>query len=139
MAAIAAGMATVTNLSTARVAVNDWTVQNQPYSALVFPSLGGQQARASSSSWFQTHKIKVKLRIRDNNPQALYTNSAAMIPLILTWFRTNDTLGLAGVLTCHYEGSPITWDSPTGDAMFDDGGGVLSKEIDFVISVLTTL
>lgn len=140
MAAIAAGLATVTNLSTARVSVCDWTVQNQPYSALVFPSLGGRQdLAAGSDSWLQTHRIKVRLRIRDNNPQALYTKSAAMIPLVLTWFRSNDSLGLSDVITCHLEGAPLTWDSPTGDAVLDDGNGVLSKEIDFVVSVLVTL
>jgi hypothetical protein len=139
MAAIATGLATVTNLSTARVSVCDWTIQNQPYSALVFPSLGGSQELASSSSWMQVHRIKIKLRIRDNNPQDLYVHSAVMIPLVLTWFRTNDTLGLADVITCHLEGSPLAWSSPTGDATIDDGGGVLSKEIDFVISVAVTL
>ena len=46
-------------------------------------------------------------------------------------------LGLADVLTAHAE--PLTWSSPTGDAVLDDGGGVLSKEIDFTISVLVAL
>jgi hypothetical protein len=133
MAAIAAGLATVTNLSTARVSVNDWTVQNQPYSALVFPSLGGRQEAETFDGWLLTHRIKVKLRIRANNPQALYTNSAAMIPLLLTWFRAHDDLGLADVRTCH--GEALTWSSPTGDANYDDGAGTLSREIDFVVSV----
>jgi hypothetical protein len=139
MAAIAAGLATVTNLSAARVSLNDWTIQNQPYSALVFPSLGGSQELSGAGSWLQAHRIKVRLRIRDNNPQALYTKSAAMIPLVLAWFRSNDSLGLADVLTCHMESAPLTWDSPTGDAVLDDGNGVLSKEIEFAISVQVTL
>jgi hypothetical protein len=132
-AAIAAGLATVTNLSTARVSVNDWTVQNQPYSVLVFPSLGGRQEQETFDSWLLTHRITCKMRIRDNNPQGLYTKSAAMIPLILTWFRTHDDLDLADVRTCHSEA--LTWSSPTGNANYDDGNGVLSREIDFTVSV----
>ena len=133
MAAMATGLATVTNLSSARVSVNDWKVQNQPYSVLIFPSLGGRQEKATFDGWDLTHRITCKLRIRDNDPQGLYTKSATMIPLILTWFRANDRLGLADVATCH--GEPLTWSSPTGDAVLDDGGGVLSKETDFTISV----
>lgn len=139
MAAMAAGLATVTNLSTARVSVCDWTVQNQPYSVIIFPSLGGRQDNTSAGGWMQIHRIKAKLRIRDNNPQALYTKSATMIPLVLAWFQAHDSLGLTDVITCHLDGAPLTWESPTGDALFDDGGGVLSREIDFVVSVLVTL
>ena len=62
----------------------------------------------------------------------------ALIPLVLAWFRSNDTLGLSDVLTCHLEGAPLTWESPTGDAMIDDGGGVLSREIDFTVTVIAT-
>lgn len=137
MAAMATGLATVTNLSTARVSLNDWKVQNQPYSVLIFPSLGGRQQQDTFGSWEQVHRITAKLRIRDNDPQGLYTKSAAMIPLLLTWFRANDSLGLADVLTAHAE--PLTWSSPTGDAVLDDGNGVLSKEVDFVVSVLVAL
>lgn len=138
MAAMAAGLATVTNLSTARVSVLDWTVQNQPYSVVIFPSLGGSQQRGAVGSWDVRHRIRVKLRIRDNSPQALYTNSAAMIPLLLAWFRANDDLGLADVITCHLDGAPLTWEEPYGDALLDDGGAVLSREIDFTVTVVTT-
>jgi hypothetical protein len=137
MAAIATGMATVTNLSTTRVSVNDWKVQNQPYSVIVFPSLGGRQEQDTYGTWIQVHRITVKLRIRDNDPQGLYTKSAAMIPLLLTWFRSNDRLGLTDVETAHVE--PLTWSSPTGDAVIDDGNAVLSREIDFTVSVQVDL
>jgi|WetSurMetagenome_2_1015567.scaffolds.fasta_scaffold25894_2 hypothetical protein len=137
MAAIATGMATVTNLSTTRVSVNDWKVQNQPYSVLIFPSLGGRQEQDTFGTWEQLHRITVKLRIRDNDPQGLYTKSATMIPLVLTWLRNNDRLGLADVETCHAD--PLTWSSPTSDAVIDDGGGVLSREVDFSVSVLVAL
>lgn len=137
MAAIATGLATVTNLSAARISVNDWKVQNQPYSVLIFPSLGGRQQQDTFGTWEQVHRITAKLRIRDNDNQELYTKSAAMIPLLLTWFRANDRLGLADVLTAHAE--PLTWASPTGDAVLDDGGGVLSREVDFAVTVLVAL
>ena len=116
----------------------DWTVQNQPYSVLIFPSLGGRQENTSVRRLgCRRTASRCKLRIRDNDPQALYTKSAAMIPLVLTWFRSNDSLGLADVSRA--TDGPLTWESPTGDAVLDDGNGVLSKEIDFVISVLVTL
>lgn len=137
MAAMATGLATVTNLSATKVSVNDWKVQNQPYSVLIFPSLGGRQDQDTYGTWEQIHRITVKLRIRDNDPTGLYTKSAAMIPLLLTWFRANDRLGLADVLTAHAE--PLTWSSPTGDAVLDDGAGTLSKETDFTIAVLVAL
>ena len=137
MAAIAAGLATVTNLSSDRVTVNDWLVQNQPYSVMLFPSLGGQQALGAVGTWEVRHRIKVKLRVRDNDPKQLYDRTAAMIPLLLAWFRANDSLGLADVITCHLDGAPLTWGSPTNDAVIDDGGGVLSREIDFSVTVVT--
>lgn len=137
MAAMATGLATVDNLSAARVSVNDWRVQDQPYSVIIFPSLGGQQAMAAAGYWELRHRITCKLRIRDNDPTNLYDKAAAMIPLLLAWFRANDTLGLTDVLTCHLADAPLTWTSPTSDANIDDGRGVLSREIDFTVTVVT--
>lgn len=139
MAAIAAGMATVTNLSASTVSVNNWLVRNNPYSMIIFPSLGGTQEMADVDSWFVTHRIKCKLTIRHNDVAKLHDNAAAMIPLVLAWFRANDRLGLTDVLTCHLQGQPLTWSSPTGDQNYDDGGGVLSREIDFAVAVVTML
>ena len=62
-----------------------------------------------------------------------------MIPLILTGSARMTRSVYPMLMTRHQEGSPLTWDSPTGDAMYDDGNGVLSKEIDFAISVLVML
>jgi len=137
MAAIATGLATVTNLSAARVSVKDWTVQNYPYSVLIFPSLGGQQSIADSLTWDVRHRIKVKLSVKHPDAGEQYTRLSMMLPLILAWFRANDSLGLADVITCHLDGAPLTWDSPTGDAGVDYGGGVLGREIDFVVTVVT--
>jgi hypothetical protein len=134
MAALAAGLATVDNLSANRVSVNNWGVRNNPYSVIIFPSLGGSQTAATmGNGWDTVHKIKCKLTIRNNDVAKLHDNAAAQIPLLLTWFRANDQLGLADVMTCHAEA--LTWASPNGDAVYDDGGGVLSREIDFVLSV----
>ena len=135
---MAAGLANVAHLSAATVSVNSWTVRNNPYSVLIFPSLGGQQEAVTiPSGWNVTHRIKVKLTIRHNDVAKLHDNAAVMIPLVLAWFRANDQLGLADVLTCH--ASPLTWSSPSGDQLFDDGGGVLSREVDFVVSVLVAI
>jgi hypothetical protein len=139
MAAIKAGLATVTNLSAATVSVNDWTVRNNPYSVIIFPSLGGQQEMAAAGEWWVTHKIKCKLTIRHNDVKKLHDNAATMIPLVLAWFRANDGLGLADVVTCHLQGGALTWASPSGDNVYDDGGGVLSREIDFSVSVVTSI
>jgi hypothetical protein len=135
MAAIARGMATVTNLSASTVNVNgDFTVRDNPYSMMLFPWLGGRMEPATmGSGWNVTHRIKCKLTVRSNNAQRLSTDMHTMISLVLTWFRANDQLGLSDVETCSE--TPLQWDSPTGDVPYNDGGGVLSREVDFVISV----
>lgn len=138
MAALQTVLGGVTNLSASTVSVNDWGVQNNPYSVVIFPSLGGQQmALAAIDEWQQIHRIKARLNIKHQSDTELYTRSSAMIPLILAALQTNDTLGLANVMTCHYEGFPVTWDSPTGDAIAVDDNGVKNKMIDFVVSVVT--
>lgn len=137
MAALAGVFANVTNLSADCVSVNDWAVQNKPYSLLIFPSLGGQQRAAYAESYEQAHRITLKLTVTHKDKRALYDNSAAMIPLVLAALRANDTLGLSDVLTCHLAGSPVTWDSPTGDTLIADNNGVLSREIDFTVTVWT--
>ena len=139
MVAIASGMATVGSLSLATVSVNDWTVRNNPYSMIIFPSLGGSQELSAVDTWQVTHRIKCKLTIRNSDVKKLHDNAAAMIPLVLAWFRDNDQLGLDDVLTCHLQGQPLTWQSPSGDQVFDDGGGNLSREIDFTVAVVTVI
>lgn len=138
MAALKTVLAGVTNLSTSTVSVNDWGVQNHPYSVVIFPSLGGQQRLLYAGGYEQAHRIKAKLCIKHQDARELYDRSAAMIPLILTALASNDGLGLAGVVTMHMDGAPVTWESPTGDAIIRDDNGVLSKEIDFTLTVWTS-
>jgi hypothetical protein len=134
MAAIARGMAGVANLSATTVSVNNWLVRNNPYSMIIFPSLGGSQTPATMpDGWDVVHKIKCKLTVRNNDIAQLHNNTATMIPLVLAWFRAHDDLGLADVMTSH--AAPLTWQSPNGDQIYDDGGGVMSREIDFEVSV----
>lgn len=138
MAALASLLAAVTNLSAASVSVNDWAVQNQPYSVIVFPSLGGLQRAAYAGGYEQAHRIKLKLTVKHADPKQLYDRSAAMIPLILAALAQNDTLGLADVVTCHLAEAPVTWESPTGDSLIRDDNGVINREIDFTVTVWTT-
>lgn len=138
MAAMETGLATVTNLSAASVSTKDWLVQNRPYSVLIFPSLGGQQSRITVGAWEVRHQITCRLRVCDDVEQRLYDKMAAMIPLVLAWFRANDSLGLDDVITCHGEGAPITWVSTSADALIDTGAsGVLAREVDFTVTVIT--
>lgn len=138
MTALAGVLATVPGLSTATVAPNDWRLQNQPCSAIIFPSLGGEQrALAAEDCYQQLHRITIKLTVRHQNELALYTISDAMVSLILAALREHDTLDLAEVVTCHMAGAPVTWQAPTGHSIIQDGG-VLSREIDFTVTVWTT-
>lgn len=140
MAAIATGLATVTNLATSTVTVNDYRVLNNAYAVVITPGLAGEQSLSTVGGWEQVHRINVLLSLRSNDISLLFARGAAMIPLVLAWFRTNHTLGLADVLGCQTDSEPIRWASTTGANEFvDDGSGVLRKEIVFTVPVWVTI
>lgn len=130
--AIVAGMATVTNLSSTAVTKYDYRVLDLPYSAVVTPELSGEQAIAASDAGFLVvHRVKFMVTVTQRGDvQDLLAAAAAMIPLVLAWFRANDKLGLADALSCHWE--PMTWHA---EPTIPEAGGVLRKEVVFVVTV----
>lgn len=137
MAALQTTLAGVTNLSAGVVSLCDWGVQNNPYSVVIFPMLGGTQRLAYAGAYEQAHRIKAQLCVKSQNDAEIYSRCAAMIPLILAAIAANDDLGLTNVVTCHMDGAPVTWESPTGDFIEITDNGVKSKRVDFVITVYT--
>jgi hypothetical protein len=131
--AIIAGMATVTNLSTTAALKFDYRAMNLQYSTTIAPSFEGEEGMdATGPSWTQIHRVSLTLMVGDRTGvKNLLANTATMIPLILAWFRANDTLGKTDVITCHYEA--LRWSSPA--EILDDGTGVLRKEVTFMVAV----
>lgn len=136
MAALQIILAGVDNLSEDTVSIGDWCVQVQPYSVIVLPPVSGQQSLLHVDGWEQVHRLRCKLTIKHQDAQTLGERVADMVPLILAALRDNDTLGLAGVVTCHPETAPVQYELVTGEQPVDEYG-VLRQEVDFLISVVT--
>ena len=134
--AIVAGLAGVTNLSTSAVSKYDYRMLNLPYAVVVTPAFEGQQSiESADGSYVVVHRVRVMLSVAQRGDvQDLMGNVATMVPLILTWFRANDSLGLADCLSCHWE--PLTWAS-AAEIMAENG--VLSKEVTFTVAVALTV
>jgi hypothetical protein len=130
--AIVTGMATVTNLSSTAVTKFDYRVLDLPYSAAVTPELSGEQSIATADAgYLVVHRVKLQITVTQRGDvQDLMAAAAAMIPLVLTWFRANDRLGLTDCLSAHWE--PLTWRATD---TIEEAGGVLRKSIVFTATI----
>jgi hypothetical protein len=134
--AIVAGLATVTNLSTAAVSKYDYRMLNLPYSVVVTPAFeGAQSVLDATPSYLIVHRVRILLTVSQRGDvQDLLRNVATQIPLILAWFRAHLDLGLADCVGWHLE--PLTW---TAAAEIGQADGVLSKDVVFVVAVALTV
>ena len=129
--AIVTGLATVSGLGSTTVAKYDHMVLQKATAAMIAPSFSGQQERATTASWQQTHMVDITLSVRQvTTIAAMLASMAVLVPLVLAWFRSNDALGKTDV-SCSLES--ITWEA--GDDVLEDNG-VVRKEVVVTVPVM---
>lgn len=107
---IANGQAGLTGMSATQVSSTSWQIAGNAISCFVAPAFSGSQSSDVQGDGYDViHRVLVEYTFRPNpNIAAMYTNAAAMLDRVITWFRQNDTLSKA-VATCHAE--PLRWEA----------------------------